>query len=202
MPKRKHKKVYYWRNAIGDVSLITAYKNNIDDLINGTYTETDLEKLKNYNIYSYRLNQRDRLLFTTIKIDGEQYLLVLDVVLSHDYHKSPFLQNQRVLKNFLEKNGEELAAAVKDSDFHQADNPMQQPRDEEEEEEEEEEREAAEMVVVDYFNQQFIQLSDEQQHALQVPLPALISGSAGSGKTCVAMVLLADYYQKSLLEED
>ena len=196
MPKRKHKKVYYWRNAIGDASLIATCKSNIDDLINGTYTETDLEKLKNYNIYSYRLNQRDRLLFTTIQIDDEQYLLVLDVVLSHDYQKSPFLQNQGVLKNFLEKNSEELIAAVNASDFHQADNPMQLLRDDEEGE-----REDPEMVVVDYFNQQFIQLSDEQQHALQVPLPALISGSAGSGKTCVAMVLLADYYQKSLLEE-
>ena len=197
MPKGKAVKICYWRHAIGEDALITEHKSKLDELITGSHVPADLEKLKNYNIYSYRVNERDRLLFTTIEMHGESYLLVLDIVLSHDYHKNRFLKNKMVLKKFLETNGEQLTDAVMQYEFSRAINPIKIT---EKDKAYTECKGDDEIVSVDYFNGQFIQLSDEQENVLSVKLPALISGSAGSGKSCVAMSLLAAEYHKCFLE--
>lgn len=44
-----------------------------------------------------------------------------------------------------------------------------------------------------YFQNQWIELNPHQHEALQVSLPALIEGEAGSGKTCVGLCALSDY---------
>ncbi|WP_133134017.1 AAA family ATPase, partial [Legionella rubrilucens] len=135
-------------------------------------------------VYSVRVNHSDRLLFTTVTVNGKSCLLLLDVVLNHDYHKSRFLKPQ-VLRQFLEQNVPE-ALSKGELTFVKADslpalwaNPQSK-----------EEEEPIEYQKATFYNQTFITLSDIQEKAVKTPLPAVISGAAGSGKSCVALAIL------------
>lgn len=179
-------KIFYWFGAIVDDSFAD-YKNDFKKLLKGDYNPTNLEKLSGINfnrpVYSYRINECDRLIFTSHEIHGKKCLLALDVVLNHDYQKCRFLQSG-VLRNHLKK--------LESIDLERLCEPV-------------EERletiidvtdEAPEEVRAAYYHRQFIQLSDVQEHAIQVELPAVISGAAGTGKSCVAMLLIEDYVRR------
>ena len=158
--------------------------------MSGDYAETDLEKLQGHDVYSFRLNKRQRLLFTLIKVDGKDYLLWLDYLPTHDYQKSRFLRSG-VLRHYLEKNAELHQALVSDQEFAPAGAEAAAIIAERL-------RAGAEgtvgsAVVLDFYHQRVIQLSAEQSRALQVTLPAVIGGTAGSGKSCLAMTLLTNY---------
>ena len=47
-------------------------------------------------------------------------------------------------------------------------------------------------VELAFYNQRFIEFNDSQQHVFRSTLPLLVSGAAGSGKSCVALSLLAN----------
>ncbi|WP_160160716.1 AAA family ATPase [Legionella taurinensis] len=176
--------VLYWQEVLGDSDYLIQYRDVVSKLLNGDYKEADLEKLAGHNVYSVRVNHSDRLLFTTVTVNGKSCLLLLDVVLNHDYHKSRFLKPQ-VLRQFLEQNVPE-AISKGELTFVKADslpalwaNPQSK-----------EEEEPIEYQKATFYNQTFITLSDIQEKAVKTPLPAVISGAAGSGKSCVALAIL------------
>ncbi|WP_193392313.1 DNA/RNA helicase domain-containing protein, partial [Legionella erythra] len=177
-------KVLYWQDVLGNSEDLNQYQGIISKLLNGDYKEADLEKLAGHNVYSVRVNKSDRLLFSTVTVKGKSCLLLLDVVLNHDYHKSRFLKPQ-VLRQFLEQNvlkalaKEELAFVKADALPPLWANPKSK-----------EEEETIEYQKVTFYNQTFITLSDAQEKALKTQLPAVISGAAGSGKSCVALAIL------------
>ncbi|CAM3010659.1 Ankyrin repeat protein [Legionella steigerwaltii] len=183
--------IYYWRHIFGDDDLLVTYKAEIEQLLAGDYKSLSLEKLhgvSGISIYSIRVNRETRLLFTAYK----EKLCLLDVVYNHDYHKNRYLRNPGLLKAFLAKldnrnieiqlNTEKLSLSTCRSDELEQQLPNS--------------KEKGKVIAIDYYKQDFILLSEQQEHAFRTKLPAIIYGPAGSGKTCVAFFTLKDYIQQ------
>ncbi|MCH9755950.1 MAG: ankyrin repeat domain-containing protein [Gammaproteobacteria bacterium] len=173
--------IYYWNGATGDASLVQneSILKAARQLLNGDYNPNDLEKLNNPSgqpIYSFRLTGAERLLFTTLK----GAILLLEHLPTHDYLGSRFLK-KGVLKAYVQKNEEALFRAL---------NPEEHPVFKDQ-------QSGVQDKPVDYFNQQFITLSTEQGHAATTPLPAVINGAAGSGKSYVALSSLAQFLEQN-----
>lgn len=182
-------RVYYWDGILDPQALGNDYENTLQKLIHGEYRAVNLEKLRGHNVYSARINHTHRLLFNTVNINGKSYLMILDVVLNHDYHKSPVLK-PAILKKYLQLNGhllkpEEMTeAAFETADELDAELP----------EETEFKYESAEC-----YQQKFIELSVDQNAIVKsLKLPMFVTGAAGSGKSCVAMSMLSHYAAKHL----
>ncbi len=187
-------KLYFLRGALGDVSLIEEQKAAIKCLLSGDYDDDQLEKLKGHDVYSFRLGKKARLLFAIHPIGGASRLVVLEYLPTHKYKRSRFLKSS-VLKCYL----------IKQEDAHQhfempltfevaSDRPVLPVGDDETQE--------IDWQVVDYHKQKLIELSLEQQAVMHVDLPALISGGAGSGKSCVALSLLSSWCEAHCVESD
>ncbi len=172
---------YYLRGAVGDASLVETHAATIHELIHGTYATGDLERLQGHrDVYSYRVTGSGRLLFTTIGVGGERCLLLLEYLPTHDYHKSRFLRSG-VLQRYLLAQGEAMVGEA--LEFARLEGIPDELR-------------ALDKAddgahVLDYYQQDYI-----QQEALRVPLPAVISGVAGSGKSCVATLLISNDVQR------
>ena len=178
--------ICFWRGAVGDTSFLETYQKSINKLLTGTFAPINLEKLTGHDVYSYRVSVVARLLFTTINVGGQPYLLVLEFLPTHNYQNSRFLRSG-VLQRYIDKNEAVLAKAIVSNEFipiERVPDWLSQiasiPND-------------CEPIALDYFNQQFISLSDNQELALRMPLPAVIDGAAGSGKSCVSMLLLSEH---------
>ena len=175
--------IYYWRGAVGDATFLDEHRDSIFKLINKTYAHGDLEVLTGHrDVYSYRVNRTGRLLFTTFHVEGQAHLLLLEYLPTHDYQKSRFLRSG-VLQQYLHKHEEDLVAAA--HTFIPVDEAPDCLLGLD--------AQAGPTVALDYYHQQFIQLSDIQLGALSITLPAVVGGAAGSGKSCVAMLLLSNY---------
>ena len=178
--------IYYWRGALGDADFLNEHQEAIQKIITNTYAPGDLEMLKGHrDVFSYRLSRSSRLLFTTVDMEGHRYLLLLEHLPTHDYQKSHFLRSGVLKRYLLAHEGDAAAAALEFQSIDGVDLGLQAL-----------DTEDKSAIALDYYHQEFIQLSGLQQEALQIPLPAIISGVAGSGKSCVAMTLLSDYVHK------
>lgn len=181
------KTVFYWRGIVGDVDLLSNYKRQIDRLLSGDYKGLSLEKLhgvKGPSIFSIRVNDATRLLFTTYKGN----ICLLSEVLNHKYESNPFLKDPQVLKAFLAKVGASFDIKIEEklvsssSSKEELENELGKPDGTD-----------VNFMPVDYYKQQFITLNTHQNQALHAKLPAIVYGSAGSGKTLVALAMLQDY---------
>ncbi len=177
-------KFYFLRGAFGDVLLIEEHKQVIKRLLNGDYTDIQLEKLKGHDVYSLRLSKSARLLFAIHPIGGASRLVVLDYLPTHKYKRSRFLQSS-LLKRYLSQQELSEMPIV----FEETSERPVQPVDGDETQE-------IDWHVMDYHNQKLIELNLDQQSVMHVPLPALISGGAGSGKSCVALSLLSSWCER------
>ena len=165
-------KIYYWKGCVNQ-SNFADYQKTVEQLLFGDYrsADLDLKKLKNTSrVYTARINDADRLLFKTLVVNGEPQMLLLDVIVNHDYAKSKYFR--RHVSSF-ETDTIALDEVLFTSRSHgkRADNDYT-------------------LIPVHDYNQQFITFNSEQEEALSVSLPLLLSGPPGSGKTCVAMALL------------
>ena len=176
--------IYYWREAIGDTTLLShpELKIALKKIINNNYAKADLEMLAgHHDIFSYRLNKKSRILFTTINIGERRCLLLLDYLPNHKYGKSRFL-SAGILKRYINLHKHDLAeSTVIEFEAVKAIPEALQGLEQEVD---------GPAIGLDYHHNKFIQLSDTQERASRVSLPALISGGAGSGKSCVAIRLL------------
>ncbi len=184
--------IFYWKGAQGKNDLLTEHYETIIRILNQDYAAADLEKLRHNDqstIYSFRLNQADRLLFTTRILNGKPYLHVLEFIKNHDYQKSRFLKNH-VLRNYFnnqnqDKGSNKADAIIEFSPLTLADEKPQYT--------ESTPSEAFNPIPLDYFNRQFIQLHTEQQEVMSRPLPFIINGVGGSGKTYLALSSLSQF---------
>ncbi|RUR06055.1 ankyrin repeat domain-containing protein [Legionella sp. km772] len=175
-------RIYQLRRAVGNNNLLDEHQEEIRSLLKGDYHTSDLEKLKGYDLYSFRISKKARLLFTVQTINGHRCLLVLEYLPNHEYEKSRFLKSG-FLKQYLEK---ELATIAEDA-------PMLEPLAKKIFSQETYEP----CGIIDVYQRQMIKLDLNQEKALQVALPALCSGPAGGGKSITALMRL--YQQQTQL---
>src|SRR3954451_21922665 len=73
-----------------------SYNKVLTQLRNGDFKSADVRKMTNTGFYRARLNIKDRLLFTFVSYNGNKYLLLLEVILNHEYAKSRFLRTAQL----------------------------------------------------------------------------------------------------------
>ncbi len=188
--------IRYFNGALGDPSILMAlesHETNVMKLVNGTYNPRDLEMLNGHpKILSYRLNKVERLLLTIYreKKNNLWYLIVLELLPTHDYAKSRFLK-PGVLKKFLENNEQDLLKSISDAEEIPDmlklvnDTHLRQVN-----------TRAANFRGVYLHNDSIVALSSEQEKAIASCLPSIIIGQPGSGKTIVTTIITAE--QKAL----
>ena len=181
------RKVFYWNGIVDPRGLSEQYEDVVGKLIEGNYAGLDLEKLRGHDVYSVRINQSDRLLFTTIMVNGEPYLMLLDEVLNHDYAKSRFLK-PAVLKHYLELHGKAISEDLISTHFESCAKLTATPAAPSTKE--------IQYSRIDFYNQKFIELDAGQLNAVtKTRLPLIISGAPGSGKSCIALLILGHYVE-------
>lgn len=164
----------------------------IQKLLDGDSHGLKVEKLKGYDVYKVRINRgEERLLYKTITVNGEPYLLLLDVIRNHDYQKCRFLK-PGVLRHHLEINGKAIVAQITERDFEPAEldtrlkhaskttkTPSYQKM--------------ADCNVIEFFDQKYFLLDPNQLSTQKCGLPLLVSGDPGSGKTAILLKLLSQH---------
>ncbi|HUZ61657.1 MAG TPA: UvrD-helicase domain-containing protein [Hanamia sp.] len=157
--------LYY--DQLDSKSVQKSFNKVLHQLSNGDFKSADVRKMTNAGYYRARLNIKDRLLFTFVMYHQKKYLLLLEVILNHDYTSSRFLRGaslppEDAMKPLL----------------HADDVPM------------------AEMKQLNYINEdshaihilnKFISFDDSQQAIFSLHPPLIIVGSAGSGKTVLVL---------------
>lgn len=176
--------IYYW-DGIFDINNLMAaeYQAVMQRLINGEYAELNLEKLRGYNVYSIRINKADRVLFTTIKVNGRPYLMILDIVENHDYKKSRFLK-KNVLREYIEHFDAEVFESVIEDHFEKCNEfKLNLPKEDGE----------YDYVPAKHFGNKYIEFDTDQQKACKASLPLILTGAAGAGKSCAGFQIITNY---------
>lgn len=177
---------------------LRAYLPLLCRFLNGEKGGLKCEKLRHTganSIYSLRVSQSTRLLYTVANINGEKSAVVIGEVLSHDYHKSRFLRANGVLEQFLEKHREQIAKTL----ILQAESVAYEPVSELDKDDKAIET-VSEPVVQDYyrlkpFGARLFFEDAAQEVIVKNPLAktVIISGSSGTGKTVSAMLYLSGH---------
>jgi len=152
-------------NDLNPGNLRKQFDKTLEELASGRFAAAEVKKMTGSGFYRARLDQENRLLFRFGMYQGKTYLLVLELILNHDYAGSRFLRGAPVDESMLVP----LTHATPP---------------------------AEDMVAMQYINKRypkfhlldkFLSFDDNQEVILQVPLPQIIIGSAGSGKTALTL---------------
>ncbi|WP_253302393.1 UvrD-helicase domain-containing protein [Wolbachia endosymbiont of Psylliodes chrysocephala] len=115
-----------------------------------------------------KLSNRDRLLFKAIRYGDKDVFVILEAILNHDYRKSKFLTDEKKIENIkiIDQNNKEVSDSTDEVKI----------------------RDAPQVRWLD----KFITFSAKQEAIVEnaegkYNLPLVVSGSAGSGKTSVAL---------------
>jgi hypothetical protein len=154
-----------------------AYEKTLLQLQSGFFASAEVKKLNTRGLYRAKIDYENRLLFKIGKFNNQLCLLVLEIVFNHDYNKSRFLRGARISEATLIplQNEKEIVAA-----------------------------EVEEVKYLSTSRKTFHVLDkilsfDESQHlVLNTPLPQVIIGSAGSGKTALTLEKMKDLSGKIL----
>ena len=138
----------------------------VDFLQKGDFKSAEVKKMPQSGYYRAKLDRENRLLFKIGEYAGETYIFVLEVILNHAYEKSRFLNGAAVDESKLQP----LPAAEK--------------------------ADAADRQKVAYVNpdlrhfhilDKIISFDATQEQVFSAPVPLIIIGSAGSGKTALTL---------------
>lgn len=151
--------LYY--EGLDDSGLKTKFNKVITYISRGDFKSADVKKLKPTGYLRAKLDDANRLLFLPIQYQMKTYLLILEVIKNHDYHKSRFLNGADVKEEKIIMD--DIHTSKMDSLHYINDNRPVRLLD------------------------KFIVFDDEQHDIIQYPLPLIIIGSAGSGKTSVTL---------------
>lgn len=131
------------------------------------FRSADVKKLTNVahgKFYRAKLDYADRLLFSTIRFQGEVYALFLEVIEQHAYDKSRFLRGAQIDEDKIPLA--EAAEAIENAEPVRYLHPERRP--------------------VHWLDK--VISFDDAQHAVYLQAaPLIIVGSAGSGKTALTL---------------
>ncbi len=130
----------------------------------GNFKAADVKKMTGTPYYRARLNDTDRLLFRFARYQEQQCLLLLEVILNHAYDKSRFLRGAGIEENKLQPlttPGQVAATDVQPLAYVPA--------------------KGTRFHLLD----KVLFFDEVQQEVLSLPVPLIIIGSAGSGKTAL-----------------
>lgn len=134
------------------------------------FAAAKVKKLSDGDYYRAELDYRDRLLFKLVRYQGESYALLLEVIENHAYDKSRFLRGARIddskIPPLTDAAGECAHAQVV---------PYLHPA-------------RATFHVLD----KVLSFDDAQDAIYRLPLPLILIGSAGSGKTALTLEKLKE----------
>lgn len=130
----------------------------ISALRDGNLRQIDVKKLQGAPYYRAKLNDTHRLLLDFRTYHGERVCLVLEVILHHRYHTSRFLRGAAVHDDRFEADTPDTPLRVLPGD-----------------------------ATHFHLPGGVVAFSPAQQALLDTPLPAVMIGTAGSGKTTVTL---------------
>lgn len=138
----------------------------VEYLKNGNFAGAEVRKMSNTGYYRAKLDEENRLLFKFARYEGRSYLLLLEVILHHNYRDSRFLKGAAVDESKIEPVVKPEQVAETDV----APLPYVNPR-------------STQFHLLD----KVISFDDDQQQVFQLPTPLIVIGSAGSGKTALTL---------------
>lgn len=153
-------------NELNTASVKKQFDKVLQNLKKGDFKSADVKKMANTPYYRAKLDEKHRLLFQFGRHDGQTYLLILEVILNHDYENSRFLRGNAVVDESKlfpinsEKEVKEDPLSIthvntKTGRFHLLD--------------------------------KILSFDDVQDDVYKMPLPIIVIGSAGSGKTALTL---------------
>jgi AAA domain/Ankyrin repeats (3 copies) len=144
-----------------------AYHKVVAAIANGDFRAAQVRKLTGTGygkLYRARLNDADRLIFCLLRHNDDICALMLEVVVNHDYEKSPFLRGAVIDEDkIVECDADE---AQKEAQSLRYLNP--------------------ERTIVHLLDKP-ISFDEVQEAVFRAPSPLIIVGSAGSGKTALTL---------------
>lgn len=152
-------------NEIDSSKVRKQFDKTVNYLKEGDFAAAEVKKMQNTGFYRAKLDYENRLLFKFAKYNDKIFLLLLEVILNHDYSKSRFLRG----------------AEIDENKFRIILSPLQ-PDD----------KEIKLSYInpnVQHFHilDKYISFDDEQQMLFNLHLPLIVIGSAGSGKTVLTL---------------
>ncbi|MFT6835521.1 MAG: hypothetical protein ACJA0H_001561 [Francisellaceae bacterium] len=151
--------LYY--NDLDYSGLKSKFQKVVASLSKGDFKSADVKKMKPTSYLRAKLDDTSRLLFLPIHYNDKPYLLILEVIKNHDYAKSRFLAGAEIKEdNFIiDQIDKERTDVLKSIQENRA------------------------VHLLD----KFVVFDDAQNDVMQYPLPLIVIGSAGSGKTSVTL---------------
>lgn len=141
-------------------------KKIISYLRAGNFRAADVKKMTDSKYYRAKLDDTNRLLFCIADVNGKKFILILELILNHAYEKSRFLNGATIDESKL------LPVLM------------------------EEEIKEEDTIEIGYINPQhshfhildkIMSFDNIQDEILGLQAPSIIIGSAGSGKTVIAL---------------
>ncbi|MCX8515310.1 MAG: UvrD-helicase domain-containing protein [Burkholderiales bacterium] len=131
----------------------------------GDFKSAEVKKLKPSNYLRAKLDDSNRILFAPLKYQNKTYLVILEIIRNHEYAKSRFLRG-------VSSIDEETISQSLNTDVVLD--------------------EVAQLKIVTnnkqvHFLDKFIMFDDEQSAVINYPMPLILIGSAGSGKTSLML---------------
>ncbi|MDQ3190441.1 MAG: UvrD-helicase domain-containing protein [Bacteroidota bacterium] len=130
----------------------------------GNFAALDIKKIPEYGLYRLKLDYANRLLFQLGRHNTETCIMLLEAIYNHEYSASRFLRGKRIDENRLIKvvSSENNTDVVELPYLHPAGTKF-------------------------HYLDKIISFDDQQQDFFSMQTPAIIIGSAGSGKTVLTL---------------
>lgn len=184
-----------WKDVIASPEILKEFPVAIEKFRHGDYSACDLDLKKRIGdicVYGIRVNNKIRLLFTTIAIIVDKkkvpYAYILEVLRDHNYKVCKSFKPGWV-KSFLpsQKVKEHVAYYFAQQELRHISSEITQIKSEPQEESVYQ----VEYLDLHFFNNKWFQLNREQELLLSYPMPFMCRGPAGTGKSIMTMAIIA-----------